>query len=401
MLTRRGFLAAGALLGGGFVAGCRRERATSPAGPQDAAPATSAYAVPAVGPAARPTLPRQGLALGGGRGADKEGGPTRYWLSVVDLDRGQRIAEIPTEFFPHGVAVHPNAPHVVMLFEKHGKGCCEVDLRARRVTETVRTIDGYEFYGHGAYSQDGRQLYCTETAVDDGYRGLLRVRDAASFEALGELPTGGKEPHDCVLIDGGKTLVVTNGGGHVDNGGEGTVTYVDLAAREVRHTLRFADRGLNAGHVAVTGRGELAIVSAPMAGLDPKDPQVHGALSFFSPSRDTRPRTVTDPIALAMRGETLSVAIHEPSMVVGATNPDGDLVTFWEFATGKLLKSHRTIPGARGIAVTLDQRYFVVTYGPSAALVHIDVKTLEPRFEGQLARSWITGSHVLCHDLAG
>lgn len=354
--------------------------------------------LPVVGPVQHALLTRRGMAIGGGRGEDKETGAKRYWLSVVDLDAGTRIAEIPTGFFPHGVAAHPLQPHVVMAFEKHGKGCCQVDLRAQRVTATVQTVDANEFYGHGAYSRDGRHFFCTETAVEDGYRGLLMVRDSRTFAALGDMPTGGKEPHDCVLINGGETLVVTNGGGHIHNGGLASVTYVDVSTRAVLHTLRFTDDGINAGHVWVGSKGELAIVSAPRQGLDAEDPKVHGALSLFTPGVDAQPRTVGAAGLVDMRGEVLSVALHEPSMVVGATDPDGDLLSFWEFKTGRLLKSHRNLPGPRGIGVTLDQRYFVVTYGPEAALVLVDVKTLEPVSEGAVKPSWMTGSHVVCHD---
>ncbi len=399
MVSRRGFLAGSALAGAGLLAGCRREAAQGPAVEASAREATpAAVALPHVGPVQHALMTRRGMALGGGRGEDRESGAKRYWLSVVDLDAGARIAEIPTGFFPHGIAAHPLQPHVVMAFEKHGKGCCQIDLRARRVTATVQTVDANEFYGHGAYSSDGRHFFCTETAVADGYRGLLVVRDSRSFAALGELPTGGKEPHDCVLINGGETLVVTNGGGHIDNGGLPSVTYVDVGTRSVLRTLRFTDAGINAGHVWVGSKGQLAIVSAPRQGLDAGDPKVHGALSLFTPGEDAQPRTVSAHGAADMRGEVLSVALHEPSMVVGATDPDGNLLSFWDFNTGRLLKSHRDLPGPRGIGVTLDQRYFVVTYGPEAALVLVDVTTLEPVSEGALKPSWMTGSHVVCHD---
>lgn len=400
-LTRRAFLVSGTLAGAGVFVGCGREAepVEAAATPAPAPPPAPLPDLPGLGPAPRPVVPRHGVAMGGGKGLDPDTGAKRYWLSSVNLDSGERRTEITTDFFPHGVAIHPQKPHVVMLFEKHGPGCCQVDLKEGTVTAKVSTVDGNSFYGHGAYSRDSKQFFCTETAVSDGYRGLLMVRDSETFEALGEMPTGGKEPHDCVLVNAGRTLVVTNGGGHVDLGGEASVTYVDPSRREVLHTLEFDDDSLNAGHLFLTSKGELAVVSAPRVGLDQADPKVHGAISFFTPGQDRSPRTVKDPILGDMRGETLSVAIHEPSMVVGCTNPDGNLVTFWDFHTGKLLKVHRDLPGPRGIGLTLDQKYFAVTYGPEASLVLLDVKTLEPTAEAKLAHSWMTGSHVVVHDL--
>jgi len=400
--SRRTFLKAGSAVAAATLLGCDKENPAPPAGTKTG-PSNKPLvpAIAAVGPEQRPILTKMGSIVGGGRGKNRTTGEWLYWLSVVDLDQGGRqTRDIKTAFFPHGMSPHPKHPHRLMLFQKIGKGCCEVDLRTGKVLRTVSTSEGYKFYGHGAYSPDGRHFYCTETATDDAYRGLLNVRDSASHKVLGEMPTGGKEPHDCILIDRGKTLVVTNGGGHVDNDGFGSVTYVNTATRQVEHTLRFTDATINAGHLWLTSKGHLAVVSAPRTGLDIKDPKVHGALSFFTPGVDKQPRTIGEPVLSKMRGETLSVVIHEPSMVVGATNPEGNLLTFWDFTTGRLLKSYTNLVGPRGITVTLDQKYFVVSYDHAALLMLIDAKTLEPVAKQGVSKSWMTGSHLLTHDVA-
>jgi hypothetical protein len=102
-----------------------------------------------------------------------------------------------------------------------------------------------------------------------------------------------------------------------------------------------------------------------------------------------------------MVGETLSVAIHEPSMIVGATNPAGDLVTFWDFASGKLVKAiHGRYHSPRGISLTLDQRYFVLTYDKETHLILLDAETFEPITSSYLPVSYMAGSHNLVHDFA-
>lgn len=400
-MDRRHFLATAALGASATVGlACRNSDTAAPTTPKPAKPTNDTTQVatpPALGPQAQPLLKHAGMALGGGRGKDKTTGEAIYWLAIVDIEKGRKVARIPTHFFPHGLAIHPNKPNIVVAFQKHGAGSCEIDLATQRVTRRIETIQGQQFYGHGAYSRDGRSFYCTETAVDRGYRGLLMVRDSATLKTLGEMPTGGKEPHDCMLINKGRTLVVTNGGGHVDNGGEGSVTYVDVATQAVQHRLLFTDPSINAGHLWLTSKGDLAVVSAPRSGLDLKDPKIHGALSFFSPGKDKKLRTITDPIIGSMRAETLSVAIHEPSMVVGATNPEGNLLTFWDFASGKLLKSYRNLKGPRGIALTLDGKHFVVTHGDTAELATFDVRTLNLVPSRKVDWSWITGSHVTAH----
>jgi hypothetical protein len=39
-----------------------------------------------------------------------------------------------------------------------------------------------------------------------------------------------------------------------------------------------------------------------------------------------------------MIGESLSLCIDEPSQVVGVTNPDGNIVTFWDLLGKKFVK---------------------------------------------------------------
>src|SRR5690606_20220719 len=97
------------------------------------------------------------------------------------------------------------------------------------------------------------------------------------------------------------------------------VAWVDVRDQRLRERAEIPDATINAGHLAMTSAGDLAVVSAPRAGLDPN--QSKGGVSLRP--RGGPFRTVTEPreITSAMVGETLSVAVHEPTRVVGATTP--------------------------------------------------------------------------------
>src|SRR5690606_26573025 len=134
----------------------------------------------------------------------------------------------------------------------------------------VKTVGGREFYGHSSFSPDGKLWYCTEAETGDGsYHGVLAVRDADSLELRDKtFPTHGVAPHDCILIDDGATLVITNGGGPLDRDDElPCVAYVDVKTGEARRVLKFSNRKINAGHIAMTSRGELVCVSAQREGI--------------------------------------------------------------------------------------------------------------------------------------
>ncbi len=379
-ISRRGLLRAGVALPPLLALGCRRVVVGAPGAEADGAPAA-----------------RRGTAMGPGSFADETTGADRYVLSWFDLDQADpRVDRVELDFLGHGLALDPTDPTRMAVFEKRGPGACVVDLAERRVIAPIRTPLVREFYGHGAFSPDGARLFATETVVGDGsYDGVIVVRDGRTLEDLGEFPSHGESPHDCVLRDGGRTLVVTNGGGDVDGGRPASVTYVDVETQQLLDEVVLPTR-LNAGHLAVSRAGDLVIVSAMRDGL-PRD--ARGGISF-RPAGGTLV-TAESPVEVVqrMQGETLSVAIHEPTGVVAATNPLGHLVTFWELATGRLV-STLDLAHPRGVDVTLDESAFVITFGRGTQLLRLDAETLQPDPGEPLPGTLMAGSHVRVFDLA-
>jgi uncharacterized protein len=386
--SRRRFLHVGALMGGLLLTGCPRAN-NSPAVANNAPPVNQPLNPPV-------RAQRLGVVIGGGQGGGK------FFVGINDLDAQPPTTRFPEDigFLGHGFTPRIDKPHVVMVTEKHGMGCCEFDLKHGKVLRRVQTKAGREFYGHSAFSPDGKLWYCTEANIGDGsYDGVLAVRDADSFELRPEnFPTHGVSPHDCILIDDGDTLVITNGGGPVDTADEpASVAYVDVKTGAARKVLKFKDQKINAGHIAMTSRGELVCVSAPRDGIKDTSPDYIGAISFYDPKTD-KFTTADDPIRARMTSETLSVAIREETMVVAATNPKGNLVTFWDFRTGLLVKSLNQFKAPRGISLTLDGKYFALSHDVETLLTLIDAETLEPK-EQVVETSYISGSHNYVFDI--
>jgi hypothetical protein len=173
------------------------------------------------------------------------------------------------------------------------------------------------------------------------------------------------------------------------------VTYVDARSETLLERIEFDTEALNAGHLALSTRGDLAVVSA-MRDYMPRE--ALGAASL-------RPkggafRTLREPRATTGRmiGETLSVAIHEETRRFGATNPMGNVVTFWGLDDGALARE-LALSNPRGIAVTLDGAQFVVSYGRGARLVRVHPTTLLPVAGSRVDSARMGGSHVVVHDL--
>jgi hypothetical protein len=328
------------------------------------------------------------LILGGGGFADPETGAQRYVFSRVDL-ASLDISLVDTEFLPHGIAIDPLNSSRLILFQKIGGGCCELDLGGRKVTRVVPPHEGRWFYGHGAFSTDGKLLYSTET-VNAESRGVIGVRDAATLDYLGEFPTYGENPHDCHLIDGGKVLLVTNGGGALGTRLMPCVTYVDVASQRLLEKLELTNDRFNTGHATLSSKGDLVVVSAPRKGLSDKE---LGAVSMRSGRQPLRTMSEPADVTARMFGEALSTVIHEPTSVAAVTHPGGNMVTFWSTRSEALLQV-LALPRARGVTLTKDGMNFIVSYGTTTDLVQVPAASLAPLEQTQMTRTFLSGSHI-------
>jgi hypothetical protein len=103
------------------------------------------------------------------------------------------------------------------------------------------------FYGHAAFSRDGRVLFTSENDIPRG-RGVVAVRDADDLRVLAEIPSFGVGPHELVALPDGHTLAIANGG-----------LFTDLADGKRR-------RDLNVASVCVAASG-VAAVACPRGGV--------------------------------------------------------------------------------------------------------------------------------------
>jgi hypothetical protein len=338
---------------------------------------------------ARPgTARRKGTILGPGRFVDTRTGAMSFVLCLFDLDRGDSRT-IDMTFFGHGLAVHPQEPWRAVMFEKKGPGACEFDLRAGRVLRPVTTPAARAFYGHGAYSRDGKLLYATENDLDTR-DGLIAVRDASTLRELGRFPTYGKSPHDCRLIDDGRTLAITNGGGKIDEDAPPSVTFVDVQSEKLQEKLVFETPRINAGHLALTRGRDLVAISAPRDGLPTT---ALGGVTMRVGGGPFVTMSQPDEVIARMVGESLSLCIEEKTGVVGVTNPDGNIVTFWNLGQKKFVKK-LDLPAPRGLTQTLDGEHLVLSYG-AGTLTLLDPERLTPVPERRVEKSMLSGSHIV------
>lgn len=318
------------------------------------------------------------ILLGGCRYADPDDKDKfKFGLSVLNFEKKQSRL-IDADFLPHAVVADPNNPERVLIFEKIGPGAAVIDLNAMSEISKISTPAERIFYGHGAFSSDGNLLYATETYCDSG-EGAIIVRDAASMTIIDEFPSYGNAPHECQIVDEGKTMVVTNGGGK-NSAAIPNVAYIDIATQALMKKEVLTNRALNTGHFMLGEDGSLVVVSAPRESLEGA---TLGGVSIQPAGKKLRSMTSPKKVVRNMMGEALSVAIHNKIAVV--THPFGDMITFWSTEDRRFIKKI-DLPAPRGITMTTDKKYFVVAYDISCQAVLIDTESL------------LILEHTLCHN---
>ncbi len=327
------------------------------------------------------------LILGGGQ-YRVEGGQPGFVLSVLQPARKKPLL-IETAFLPHAIALHPEVPTRMALFEKKGPGACIVDLNELKVEQPLVTVPERHFYGHGVYSTDGSLLYCTEAYLE-GLKGTIAVRDGKNFQLLGEFPSHGEEPHECQLLGDGKVMAITNGGGRL-GGSLPCVTYVEIENQRLLDQWSPTNAYINTGHFAISENGTLVVVSAPRAGLPPSE---NGGVSIRKPGGELVTMREPGDVVSRMKGEALSVVIHEETGIAVVTHPDGGMVTFWSLDDVSFVNMME-LPSPRGVCLDSSGDAYLVSYGRDTSLARVDAQTLELDGSSILQETYLSGSHLM------
>jgi uncharacterized protein len=332
---------------------------------------------------------KSNIIMGGGKFADPKT-PTKisYALSILNLSLKEKRL-IPIDFLAHGVIIDPKNYYRLILFEKIGPGACEVDLSSMTLRSKITTSKDKYFYGHGAFSNDGDTLYCTETYLDNK-KGIIAIRDSQTMQPLGEFPTYGDNPHECQMIDNGKVMVVTNAGSMGGNNTKPSVTYIDMDNQQLVEEVFLTNDKLNTGHIGLSKDGSLVVASAPRDGLKKTD---LGGVSIRPKGQSIETISSPNEIVSSMTGEALSVIVHDSKNIAAVTHPDGNMITFWSVLDRRLLK-HIKIDKPRGVTLTTDEKSFVVSYGTNTNIMLIDISTLATKTDESMTMTYMSGSHI-------
>lgn len=268
--------------------------------------------------------------------------------------------------------------------------CFSVDDREAPTAFTAPA--GRHFYGHGAFSRDGRLLYATENDFADA-RGVIGIYDATGgFARIGEFESHGIGPHELLIMPDGFTLAICNGGieTHPDYG------RAKLNIDRMQPSLVFIDSRdgrLIESHQLPPDLHKLSIRHMQVR----PDGCIFFGGQYEGPELDRPPL-----IGRAMRGERFelfdngaeelrpfrnyigSVAVSRDGGRFAVSSPRGNVIAVLDAATGRVLEQW---PLRDGCGLAADGDGFMATSGEGKAGRLGDMTQENVLFDNHIARA--------------
>ena len=270
-----------------------------------------------------------------------------------------------------------------MVARRPGTLLHDVDVARGELRQVVPSAPDRHFYGHACWSSDGSVLFTSENDRTRG-TGVVSIRDGRDLSVVGELSTAGIGPHELVLLDGGRTLAVANGGiaTDVEPGGgrrnlnipdmDPSLVYLDVGSGRVLEQVRPADHFSSVRHLSF-GDGGVGAIATQYEG---PDENVRELIAFHARGADLREAATPRDVLVRMKRYVASVCIAPRHGVAAATCPRGGLVAFYDVGSGELRQT-MNLPDVAGVAVSADGERFVLSSG-LGDLVQVDAATLAP-----------------------
>ncbi len=279
------------------------------------------------------------------------------YAAALVTEAGQLIASVDLPERGHDIVFSPTTGQGVVFARQPGTFALVFDPTGTTAPRTLASSAGRHFFGHGAFSPDGRLLYATENDFDNA-RGVIGVYDVSGgFTRIGEFDTFGTGPHEMLLLRDGETFVVANGGieTHPDYGrAELNLASMDpsIAFIERRSGALIGQLRLEAGlhqlsirHMALDHRGRVWF-GCQFRGTSATRPQLVGYAT-----RDGEIRLVELPEASlgALRNYVGSVAASADGQLIGVSSPEGNTILAIDPDTGQIFAS-RGLANVCGVA---------------------------------------------------
>ncbi len=288
--------------------------------------------------------------------------------AVLMGERGDVISTVDLPDRGHDITISREAGRGVVFARQPGTFAVVFDPEGKAAPQTLTSVEGRHFFGHGVFSPDGKLLYATESDYEAA-QGVVGIYDATDgYRRIGEFPTYGTGPHEMLLMPDGVTFVVANGGieTHPDFGRaelnietmDPSVVFINRRDGRLVGQLRL-DAGLHQlsiRHMAIDARARVWF-GCQYKGAPSDAPQLVG---YATMDGDIRLIDLPVDTILSLRNYVGSVAVSADGAKIGVSSPEGDLLVALD-AEGRQPVVVETMRSGCGLAA--DGAGFVATSG--------------------------------------
>lgn len=282
---------------------------------------------------------------------------TGGYAAALVSETGTLITSVELPDRGHDITWSPVTGQAVVFARQPGTFAVVFDPAGNTPPQTLSSVEGRHFFGHGAFSPDGKRLYATENDFDNA-RGVIGVFDATDrFRRIGEFDSFGTGPHELLLTADGSTLVIANGGieTHPDYGRtelnldtmDPSVSFVDTRTGGLIGQLRLKSDlyQLSIRHMAFDAQQRVWF-GCQFRGPDADRPQLVGYAT-----RDGDIRLIELPADTLgnLRNYVGSLAASRDGSLIAVSSPQGNTILAIDAATGSLAATTRLDDGC-GIA---------------------------------------------------
>ena len=261
----------------------------------------------------------------------------------------------------HHIAVHKALGIYIVIARRPGNYLWVGDLATGSKLGEFTVPDDRHLYGHGVFTRDGSRFFTTENAwqMVNGDGGRIAVwsvtRDGRSVTMTRDLefPSYGTGPHELLLKEDAKVLVVANGGirTHPNRGREmlnlesmqPSLAYIAVGDGRLleQHSLETEFHKASIRHLDMNAHGQVVM------GM-----QFHGEpfervplLATHEQKQSLRPLYAPDFEQGQMAQYVGSVRYDLSGRYFAASCPRGNMITFWDAESGAMLDSLRSRDG--------------------------------------------------------
>lgn len=295
------------------------------------------------------------------------GSPQKFYIMMMDLDTN-KLQKIETPANIHFLEHLDRENNILIGTNKTGQFLSIVNSATGSV-QTHTMDSAYSLMGHTAFSADKRFLCATARRLEDE-KNCVVILDQKTYAIIDTilLPDSYPPNHDCKFIPGTTTLVTTGGQ---------NIEFIDMVNKTVNIVkVPFANPESQIRHFTVSKDGDMSFQSNVMYGNEPKSLAYSlGAVVTYDHKK--KAAEVLDPVVGSVNifnRELIDFQFSRDGETVAVTAKNYNYVTFWNFKTGKLIKSI-DIPYPVRVVLSKNEKYFIVISGHG--LRYIATNTLE------------------------